>query len=337
MRRALRRGRHAGRRPTTTRRRLRQPAEVHGHRRPATYYVVVAGVQRAAGRPVRPGQRRRRRERGPVHGDHHAAEVDTDFFAVKLRAGDVLGASVKGSPTYLTVYDTEPREVHGSDQDAPSSTRSSSPLPGGGNAVTDYVATKAGWHYVGVGRRQRRVRHHGRGVPAAAAGRQARSRRCSWTSTAPGSTPAIFGGPGNVQLSPLSAFLAKWGITRADEDELIDAVVAGVTENIKQDLVASGLNNRFKLKILNSRDNADPWGQAERQPDRRRRHDRRVRRRHDRHRAEHRPGQLRDRGDRAGAAGRAQRPGRRRPASLNTYLTPASDRIAFVGAGAWAT
>ena len=37
---------------------------------------------------------------------------------------------------------------------------------------------------------------------------------------------AIFGGPGTVTLSPLSAFLAKWGITRAQEDELIDAIVA---------------------------------------------------------------------------------------------------------------
>jgi hypothetical protein len=71
---------------------------------------------------------------------------------------------------------------------------------------------------------------------------------------------AIFGGPGTVQLSPLSAFLAKWGITRAQEDELIDAVVAGVTENIRQDLIDTGLNARFKLKIQNSKDHADPWG-----------------------------------------------------------------------------
>jgi hypothetical protein len=63
-----------------------------------------------------------------------------------------------------------------------------------------------------------------------------------------------------VQLSPFSAFVAKWGLTNADRDALIDAVVAGVTESIKQDMIDSGLNSRFKLKILNSKDDPDPWG-----------------------------------------------------------------------------
>ena len=31
-----------------------------------------------------------------------------------------------------------------------------------------------------------------------------------------------FGGTGNVQLSPFSAFVAKWGLTNADQDKLID-------------------------------------------------------------------------------------------------------------------
>jgi hypothetical protein len=72
----------------------------------------------------------------------------------------------------------------------------------------------------------------------------------------------VFGGSGVVQLSPLSAFLAKWGIARADEDAVIDGVVARVTENLTDDLVASGLNGSFTLKVLNSRDHADPFGKA---------------------------------------------------------------------------
>ena len=35
------------------------------------YYAVVAAYSGTARRPVRPGQRRRRRQRGPVLGDHH--------------------------------------------------------------------------------------------------------------------------------------------------------------------------------------------------------------------------------------------------------------------------
>ena len=33
-------------------------------------------------------------------------------------------------------------------------------------------------------------------------------------------------------------------------------------EKIKQDLIESGLNTRFRLRVLNSKDHADPWGQA---------------------------------------------------------------------------
>ncbi len=198
---------------------------------------------------------------GPYTLTLTSGAIDTDFFAIKLRAGDVLGASVKGSPTYLTVYDTTPREVHGSDQDASYIYPMASPLPAGGNAVTDYVATTAGWHYVGV-----------------ATGSGAYDITVeAYRPPLQGATPVqtlfldfdgarvntgVFGGPGNRDLSPFAAFLANWGLTRADEDALIDAVVAGVTENIKKDMIASGLNGKFKLKIKNSRDDADPFGGA---------------------------------------------------------------------------
>jgi len=187
--------------------------------------------------------------------------VDTDFFAVKLKAGDVLGASVKGSPTYLTVYDTTPREVHGSDQDASSIYPAASPLPGGGNAVTDYVATKAGWHYVGVR------------AGSGAYDITVEAYRPALQGATPNQTlfldfdgarvnTGIFGGPGQRDLTPFAAFLASWGLTRAQEDDVIDAVTDRVAENIKRDLIASGLNPKFKLKITNSKDNADNFGKA---------------------------------------------------------------------------
>jgi hypothetical protein len=198
---------------------------------------------------------------GPYTLTMTSVSVDKDFFAIKLRPGDVLGASVKGSPAYLTVYDTVPREVHGSDQDASFIYPVASPLPGGGNAVTDYVATKAGWHYVGVS--------SGSGAYDITVE--------AYRPPLQGATPVqtlyldfdgarvntgIFGGAGQRDLSPFAAFLGNWGLTRADEDALIDAVTAGVTENIKKDLKASGLNANFKLKIKNSKDDPDPWGKA---------------------------------------------------------------------------
>ena len=71
---------------------------------------------------------------------------------------------------------------------------------------------------------------------------------------------SIFGGPGVVELSPLSRFLRRWGLTRADEGALIDATMAVVEENVRADLVASGGNARFAVTILNSADHPDPFG-----------------------------------------------------------------------------
>ena len=64
-------------------------------------------------------------------------------------------------------------------------------------------------------------------------------------------------------LSPLSAFLPAWGLTAADENKIIDATVASVRENMSRDLAARGTNPDFAIRILNSRDNADPFGQPD--------------------------------------------------------------------------
>ncbi|GID28558.1 PPC domain-containing protein [Paractinoplanes brasiliensis] len=198
---------------------------------------------------------------GPYTLTATAGGVDEDFFAIKLKAGDIIGASVAGSATYLTVYDTAPREAHGSRQDASFIYPVDSPLPAGGNAVTDYVATKAGWHYVGVA------------SGSGAYGITVEAYRPVLQGAKPVQTlyldfdgarvnTGVFGGGGNRDLSPLAAFLTSWGLTRADEDALIDAVVDGVSESLKRDLEESGLNSKFKIKIANSKDNADPWGKA---------------------------------------------------------------------------
>ena len=256
--------------------------------------------------------------------------VDSDFFAVKLKPGDVIGASVKGSPTYLTVYDTVPREVHGSDQDASYIYPMASPLPAGGTAVTDYVATKAGWHYVGVtggsGAYDITVEAY---RPVLQGAKPVQTLYLDFDGARVNT--GVFGGPGNRDLTAFPAFLTSWGLTRADEDAVIDAVVAGVTENIKQDMIASGLNSRFKLKVLNSKDDPDPWGQANvsrivvggtiaesgvdtigiaQSID---------------------PGNFETEETALVLLDVLSAPATDSPASLNRYLTPASDRIAFLG------
>lgn len=62
-------------------------------------------------------------------------------------------------------------------------------------------------------------------------------------------------------LSPLKEFLPSWGLTAADEDAVIDAIVTRVTESLDTDLDWLGPNPKFEIEIRNSRDHDDPWGE----------------------------------------------------------------------------
>ncbi|PWK88182.1 hypothetical protein C8D88_103378 [Lentzea atacamensis] len=75
---------------------------------------------------------------------------DRDFFAVDLKAGDVIGVSVAGAARKVVVHDTVGREVMGSQQDFSGACPKENPLPGGGNAVADHLAPRDGRYYVGV-------------------------------------------------------------------------------------------------------------------------------------------------------------------------------------------
>jgi hypothetical protein len=181
--------------------------------------------------------------------------VDVDTYAVNLRAGDVVGGSVAGSGSVLSVNDTAGREVQGSTLDASVLYPPNTPLPGGGNAVVDHVAARTGLHYVTVigaeGRYDVTLEVYRPGPQAAAAvptlfldfdGQR--------VNTAP------FDGPGVRTLSPLSAFLGRWGIPASQYNTLVDRIVDTVKENVKRDYAAQGT----RVHVLNSRDHADPFG-----------------------------------------------------------------------------
>ena len=81
----------------------------------------------------------------------------------------------------------------------------------------------------------------------------------------------FFGGPpGNVNLSPLSTFLAGWGLTANDENAVIDAIIASViavyddirTSGNNGDRDASGVDGEFDIEIQNSRDNPDMFSET---------------------------------------------------------------------------
>ncbi|MEZ6045370.1 MAG: hypothetical protein R3C11_07255 [Planctomycetaceae bacterium] len=76
--------------------------------------------------------------------------------------------------------------------------------------------------------------------------------------------------PEQSPFHPLTTFLGRWGLTATDEDAVIDAIIAEVTRSISTEIRASGnngdfdttgVNGDFDIVILNSRDDADPFGQ----------------------------------------------------------------------------
>jgi hypothetical protein len=234
----------------------------HPVRRTGAYYVLVSGYAALPEDPQDSGSGDGAGSEGPYSLRITAAETDSDFYAFRLRKGDVLGASVEGSAGRLAIYDAPPNreDVHGSSQDLTFLYPSTSPLPGGGNAVTEHVADQDGWHFVAV--------EEGSGaydltVEAYRPGREGQRPVQTLFLDFDGArvNTGVFGGTGVSQLSPLRAFLGRWGMRNADLNPLITAVVAEARENLRRDLVASGGNANFDVRILNSRDHADPWGQ----------------------------------------------------------------------------
>ena len=274
------------------------------------YFVMVAGFFSLPDDPFDSGSGIGAESEG---GYHLAIDIDTaeaDVYSFDVKAGDVIGATVTGAAGQLVLFDPTGRQLMGSTQDLSFIYPAQSPLPGGGNATVDHVAGTAGRYALmvtrGTGAYEVTLEAH---RPEEHQGRNEVQTLFLDFDGARVNTN-VFGGPGTVQLSPLSSFLAGWGLTPADEDAVIDAIVATVEENVRADLAQRGGNPRFAVRVRNSRDNADTFGQPNTSRLDRRGDHRRVRHRHHRHRPVHRPRQLRPRGDGADPPGRAEQPGR---------------------------
>jgi hypothetical protein len=228
------------------------------------YFAFVGGFSFFGGLPEDPfdsGSGTGFGEEGDYHLVITHGEVDRDYFAVRLRSGDVLGGTIDEGSADIVVHRLDGSQGVGSTQDASSIYPANTPLPGGGNAATAYVAEETGWYAVsteeGDGGYQMQLEVYRPGSETA--GRRAVQKVFLDFDGARVNT-AIWGGPGVRTLSPFSAFIARWGLPRSAEDQLINRIVATVRENLRHDLVEQGLNDDFAIQILNSRDHADPFG-----------------------------------------------------------------------------
>ncbi len=185
---------------------------------------------------------------------------DPDWFEIELDVCDVLGASLEGSGVQLQLIDPDGTTLRiGSSQDLSFSYSDASPLPGAGRAVFAHVATTAGTYAIRV------LGHEGTAYTL----KLRAFRQPLETTVEPqrifvdfdGAVvdPGIFGfPPGEEDLSPLSSFMAGWGLGPGDLDGVIDATLATLSENVLNDPRFQGPNRDVYVEILNSRDHADP-------------------------------------------------------------------------------
>ncbi|HVS12589.1 MAG TPA: hypothetical protein VMV46_01600 [Thermoanaerobaculia bacterium] len=191
--------------------------------------------------------------------------LDSDFFSVELAAGDVLGVAASANVGLLTLHAPDESILIGSQQDLTSIFPAGSPLPGGsGGPVAHLVAPVAGTYTIelafGVGTYTADAAVY---RPALELGAPGDQQILFFDFDGASVDPSLFGGdPGSVSLSPLSAFLAGWGLSLAAENEVIDSILATVEENLAADLQSSGVNPLFAVEIRNSRDHPDPFGGA---------------------------------------------------------------------------
>jgi len=226
-----------------------------------TYYVMVVGCCTYPRNRFKSGSGTGAESQGRYRFSVQVSRPDRDFYAIDLAPGEVLGGSVQGARS-MRVYEPDGSLVFGSRYDASFIYPDSTLLPGGGNAVVDHVVSTAGRYTVevvfGAGDYKADLELYRTGAENEPAG----ARQTLFLDfDGERLNTNIFGGGGVSQLSPLSAFLGRWGLGPAREDAVIDAVLDTVRENVRRDLARRGLNDSFDVEILNSRDDPDPWGQ----------------------------------------------------------------------------
>lgn len=185
---------------------------------------------------------------------------DADYYSFDLEAGDIVSAKVADAAANVALFAPDGTQVMGSSQDASFIYPMETQLTGGGNAVLDHVAAEAGRFAlrvtVGAGNYQATVRLLRPGYEQRAAAVQTVFLDFDGEEVNTG----VFGGAGVRDLSPLSAFLGRWGLGAADEDALIDEILTTVRENLRRDLRQQGANPEFDVRIRNSRNNPDRFG-----------------------------------------------------------------------------
>ncbi|MEN1729354.1 MAG: hypothetical protein AAGJ52_13025, partial [Pseudomonadota bacterium] len=182
---------------------------------------------------------------------------DVDCYALDLEPGDMLGADGQGNVSVVELFLANGSLQMGSRGSGAGLYPGASPLPGG-SVTIDFVTFESDRHAICL------QGDEGAYTLELGAFRQifegTRRKQILFVDFDGAEIDtSIFGGPGLRTLSPLVDFLPNWGLTAADEDAVIDAILASMEETITQDLAGQS-NSFFSVEIRNSRDDDDTFG-----------------------------------------------------------------------------
>lgn len=229
-----------------------------------THYLLVGGYSSAGPLPADPtdsGSGAGGADEGPYDLAITQTRVDKDFYSVRLRPGDVVGGVSNGSADTLTVFRPDGSQAVGAPGvDASSLYAPESPLPGGGNTTFGYVAEEAGWYVVDVGGLTGDYTVQVEGYRPGAQLDRNKTQTVLLDFEGGRVNTGLWGGPGVRELSPFSAFLGKWGIPRARERAMITKITNEVRKNLEE--TGDGGLNDPKVTVVNSRTHPELLGRT---------------------------------------------------------------------------
>ncbi|MFO1065190.1 MAG: Ig-like domain-containing protein [Pirellulales bacterium] len=206
---------------------------------------------------------------------------DEDWVAFDLKAGDVLDAKLSSlsGGFQVSFIDSTGKELAGNDQAIAFGYPNISPLsmvrsPSTGQGEVDMaiVVPKDGRYYArvsdGVGNYTLALRTYRSPLEATPVGTKQKLFLDFDGATMRGE---IVGSVGTRRLSPLSSFLQGWNLSAADENALIDKIIASVKKAFTAPdalpamgnngyYTGTGVAGDFDIEFLNSRDNPDSFG-----------------------------------------------------------------------------